>query len=91
MTVRLACVKHTASVHPEPGSNSPWYFPFLSVVSRLPLYSVKFFTFRFDFFKLFAYPVGYPSSTDYSAPLVLLSISLTRFIAFTKLSNYLVV
>ena len=23
--VRLACVKHTASVHPEPGSNSPWY------------------------------------------------------------------
>ena len=22
-TVRLACVKHTASVHPEPGSNSP--------------------------------------------------------------------
>ncbi len=24
-TVRLACVKHTASVHPEPGSNSPFY------------------------------------------------------------------
>ena len=23
-TVRLACVKHTASVHPEPGSNSPF-------------------------------------------------------------------
>ena len=22
--VRLACVKHAASVHPEPGSNSPW-------------------------------------------------------------------
>ena len=22
--VRLACVKHTASVHPEPGSNSPF-------------------------------------------------------------------
>ncbi len=22
-TVRLACVKHAASVHPEPGSNSP--------------------------------------------------------------------
>jgi hypothetical protein len=21
--VRLACVKHAASVHPEPGSNSP--------------------------------------------------------------------
>ena len=26
--VRLACVKHTASVHPEPGSNSPWYYFF---------------------------------------------------------------
>jgi hypothetical protein len=24
--VRLACVKHTASVHPEPGSNSPKNF-----------------------------------------------------------------
>ena len=23
LTVRLACVKHTASVRPEPGSNSP--------------------------------------------------------------------
>ncbi len=23
LTVRLACVKHAASVHPEPGSNSP--------------------------------------------------------------------
>ena len=22
--VRLACVKHAASVHPEPGSNSPF-------------------------------------------------------------------
>ena len=25
-SVRLACVKHAASVHPEPGSNSPLYF-----------------------------------------------------------------
>ena len=24
LIVRLACVKHAASVHPEPGSNSPW-------------------------------------------------------------------
>ncbi|KAH0849764.1 hypothetical protein HID58_096116 [Brassica napus] len=23
LPVRLACVKHAASVHPEPGSNSP--------------------------------------------------------------------
>ena len=24
LTVRLACVRHAASVHPEPGSNSPY-------------------------------------------------------------------
>ena len=23
LTARLACIKHAASVHPEPGSNSP--------------------------------------------------------------------
>jgi hypothetical protein len=23
LSVRLACIKHAASVHPEPGSNSP--------------------------------------------------------------------
>ncbi len=23
VTVRLACVRHAASIHPEPGSNSP--------------------------------------------------------------------
>ncbi len=26
LPVRLACIKHAASVHPEPGSNSPQYF-----------------------------------------------------------------
>src|SRR5690606_34956370 len=26
-TVRLACVRHAASVHPEPGSNSPYWLP----------------------------------------------------------------
>ena len=25
LPVRLACVKHAASVHPEPGSNSPFF------------------------------------------------------------------
>jgi hypothetical protein len=29
-TVRLACIRHAASVHPEPGSNSP------SIVHSLP-------------------------------------------------------
>ena len=27
LTVRLACVRHAASVHPEPGSNSPFGYP----------------------------------------------------------------
>ncbi len=32
--VRLACIKHTASVHPEPGSNSPLdFFPVIFRVS----------------------------------------------------------
>ena len=40
--VRLACVKHAASVHPEPGSNSPWlsltiFRPTLTSNPDLPL------------------------------------------------------
>ena len=34
-SVRLACVKHAASVHPEPGSNSPLYFFKLQVSIQL--------------------------------------------------------
>ena len=34
LPVRLACVKHAASVHPEPGSNSPY---FRSRHLRIPL------------------------------------------------------
>ena len=30
-TVRLACIRHAASVHPEPGSNSPHYWCDLAV------------------------------------------------------------
>jgi hypothetical protein len=30
--VRLACIRHAASVHPEPGSNSPQKFALTSVV-----------------------------------------------------------
>ena len=30
LTVRLACVRHAASVHPEPGSNSPFERLFIS-------------------------------------------------------------
>ena len=41
LIVRLACVKHAASVHPEPGSNSPFKikgtFLFLLVLSEICL------------------------------------------------------
>ncbi len=30
--VRLACIRHTASVHPEPGSNSPYLKSFFAVL-----------------------------------------------------------
>ena len=31
--VRLACIRHAASVHPEPGSNSPLSYPFQSLLA----------------------------------------------------------
>ena len=38
--VRLACVRHAASVHPEPGSNSP-YISYVSFsLQRLPTFEV---------------------------------------------------
>jgi hypothetical protein len=42
-SVRLTCIKHAASVHPEPGSNSPYYFTLAfsglgSNVDRFPSY-----------------------------------------------------
>ena len=38
-SVRLACVKHAASVHPEPGSNSlVWIFPQNQLQLVLPFY-----------------------------------------------------
>ena len=48
-TVRLACVKHAASVHPEPGSNSPFYFGLFiqapeSFFFRLPVSSCFCYT-----------------------------------------------
>jgi hypothetical protein len=35
VTVRLACVKHTASVHPEPGSNSPFWISCIHVTNNV--------------------------------------------------------
>ena len=36
--VRLACIRHAASVHPEPGSNSPLYLLQLCVCLALMLF-----------------------------------------------------
>ena len=33
--LRLACVKHAASVCPEPGSNSPLYYIILIILKKL--------------------------------------------------------
>ena len=43
VTVRLACIKPAASVHPEPGSNSPFYLMFfeLSFFSLSRLYRLR--------------------------------------------------
>ena len=53
--VRLACIRHAASVHPEPGSNSP--FDFSSKMSLLTslflLLIVSKLTFRCFFLYLF--------------------------------------
>ena len=56
-SVRLACIRHAASVHPEPGSNSPFVrvclARFISSVLRqifyeLTLFFVLFFLFSFQ-------------------------------------------
>ena len=48
-SVRLACVRHAASVHPEPGSNSHVKMVFVSCQFYLALFTVNsgsFFVFR---------------------------------------------
>ena len=40
ITVRLACIKPAASVHPEPGSNSPYYF--LVFLFRSSLFTIDY-------------------------------------------------
>ncbi len=50
-SVRLTCVKHAASVHPEPGSNSPLYFNFSLIPdSSIPnaIFPTTFQLLRFD-------------------------------------------
>ena len=49
-SVRLACVKHAASVHPEPGSNS--HVLILVLDKQLAaIYSLIYCTFKFENFK----------------------------------------
>ena len=53
--VRLACMKHAASVHPEPGSNSPLSEKFMSLVHLSMNRSTSFYFVRFIFFKINRY------------------------------------
>ena len=54
-SVRLACIRHAASVHPEPGSNSPLSYFFqttlvcLALFCFLNLIDVVFYSFLFSF------------------------------------------
>ena len=41
-TVRLACIRHTASVRPEPGSNSPWYLKLSRSENLVNLHVLEF-------------------------------------------------
>ena len=54
-TVRLACVKHAASVHPEPGSNSHKKFILgqTNVNVYLPVFTVSRFVPILNFLKNF--------------------------------------
>ena len=38
--VRLACIRHAASVHPEPGSNSPFAHLFLTLARLVSLFAL---------------------------------------------------
>ena len=46
-SVKLACVKHTTSVHPEPGSNSYYYNLLYLIFNKLVKIKI------YQFFKLF--------------------------------------
>ena len=54
-SVRLACIRHAASVHPEPGSNSPLSYSFQTTLVCLALFyffnliDVVFYSFLFSF------------------------------------------
>ncbi len=63
MSVRLACIRHAASVHPEPGSNSPYFGLRLLRVNRHPhrdVCGVRFFTCSFLSTRLLLYLLCFP-------------------------------
>ncbi len=87
-SVRLACIRHAASVHPEPGSNSP--FDFCSTLFAL------FFLFVIQFFCLLGeidvYSVWF-SKTDAPKCLIIipnLSYSCQSFFHFFSFFSYFV-
>ena len=50
LSVRLACIRHAASVHPEPGSNSPFDLALRCLWHLLSFYNCLFRNWRLCFF-----------------------------------------
>ena len=76
ITVRLACVRHAANVHPEPGSNSPFDFSLeIDKAFRLALFLLA------D--GLFCFP-RCPSTAVFHLTLPLLSCE-SRLVGATKI------
>ena len=82
--VRLACVKHAASVHPEPGSNSRHYFFTLGISLPLGLLSSNPVTrqpLAFLFFRL--YVLNYSSqhgSENFQFPSLTFGMPMLRIV-----------
>ena len=66
-SVRLACIRHAASVHPEPGSNSPFDLA-LRCLWHLSLYNCLFF--EIDVLVCILFPVQFSKIMCTSAVLI---------------------
>ena len=65
--VRLACIRHAASVHPEPGSNSPWYIHHQSSSLTL-LFFITFFVISYWLFLSLYWRVLFSFQWSLAAP-----------------------
>ena len=86
-SVRLECVRHAASVHPEPGSNSrnlSIYKPFLAYISLIPSSFCSFLLFRVSTLGI-ASPCT--SSINLSLPCTFVLLSLS-YISVCVLFNF---